>query len=407
MLADMPYVHFGQKHKEDGSYQVASSFIVEGGLQGFADDNIFLSLRNSFVEFGFNESNVRDRYVFEGAPGESFVFPKFTERRTTAITGLDALIHLFMGQESLPVECAARSLGFQCFSALQELELVRIEGDGTSCLATVRIEPVNDILICTDLLPTKPPVRPDYVMRPWDLSAQLYARIIPPTRCGSFLEMCCGSAYASLTAARNFAQFAYGVDINRRAVRFAEFNKKLNGIENVATFCGDLFEPIQSRVFDRIVAHPPYIPALVDSLTYKDGGLDGEHVSKRLIQEMPHHLSDGGEFYSYLSLSDRIDAPAELRVREFLGAAGQELDVTLLVVHEHSLLSFLFRRAGPNAFSAENEQLKETCRSLGITKFISTVLAIRPRRRSSPSTIRHRATGWQTVTAISELDSYR
>jgi carbamoyltransferase len=104
-------------------------------------------------------------------------------------------------------------------------------------------------------------------------------------------------------------------DINPRAIRFAEINKKLNGIDNVTTYCDDLFEPIQSSLFDRVVAHPPYMPALVDSLTYKDGGVDGERVSIDLIRGLPRHLSNGGEFYAYLSLSDRLDAPAEFRVR--------------------------------------------------------------------------------------------
>jgi hypothetical protein len=214
--------------------------------------------------------------------------------------------------------------------------------------------------------------------------------------------MCCGSAYVCLTAAQNFAQSACGVDINPRAILFAEFNKKLNGTENVTTYCGDLFEPVRSRFFDRIVAHPPYVPALVDSITYKDSGVDGERVSTDLIRGIPRHLSDGGEFYGYLMLSDRLDAPAELRVREILGADGQELDVALLVIHEHSPASFLLRRAGPNPFSEENEQLKEACRKLWITKFVSTVLTIRSRRGLSPSTFRHRATGWQTVTAMAD-----
>jgi carbamoyltransferase len=219
--------------------------------------------------------------------------------------------------------------------------------------------------------------------------------------------MCCGSAYVCLKAARNFAESVYGVDINPRAIRFAEFNKKLNGIENVTVYCGDLFAPIQSTLFDRIVAHPPYIPALVDSVTYKDGGVDGERVSIDLIRGLPRHLSDGGEFYAYLSLSDRLDAPAELRVREMLGADGQEFDVALLIVSEESPVSFLLRRADPNPFSEQNEQLKEACRKLTITKFITTVLTIRSRRGSSPSTFRHRATSWKTVTAMAAPDPGR
>jgi methylase of polypeptide subunit release factors len=379
----------------------AATSTLESDYLNFAENEVFQSIRDAFTALGFNESNIRSHYIFTGI-SESFTLPRFAERKTTAISGLDALTHLFMGQDSIPVDCAIASFGSQLFSDLQEVKLLQIEDNGTLCRATVRIEPVDDLLVCADRIPDKPPVRPDLVYHPWDYSAQLYTRIIPPTKCTSFLEMCCGSAYVGLKAARSFAESVHGVDINPRAIQFAEFNKKLNGIENVQTYCGDLFKPVQTMRFDRIVAHPPYIPALVDSVAYKDGGVDGERISTDLIRGLPSHLEDGGAFFGWLSLSDRLDAPAELRVRNLLGTYDHELDVALLVVNEQSPGSFLLKRAGPNPFSKENEQLKEECRKLGITRFLTTILTIRSRKGPSPLTVRHRATGWETVMAMAE-----
>jgi carbamoyltransferase len=367
--------------------------------------NIFLDLRNSFANIGFNESNIRDQYSFESDPDGAFVLPKFHRRKASHVSGLDALVYLFMGQESLPVDCVAQSMGSRFLSKLQEASLIQIPEKGATCRATVRIEPVKELLVCADRFPQKsssiePVLRPDHVYRPWDFSAQIYTRIVPHTRCESFLEMCCGSGYVCLTAARHFAQSVCGVDINPRAIRFAEFNKKLNGIENVTTYCGNLFEPVQSRTFDCIVAHPPYVPALVNSVTYRDGGVDGERISTDLIRGVPEHLSDGGEFHSYLVLSDRIDAPAELRVRKMLGEYAQEFDVALLILAERSPASYLLKRADPNPFTEEYEQKVKACRQLGITNFLSTVLTIQSRRGISPSTFRNRAISSETVRAI-------
>lgn len=377
-----------------------ATLVLEDDCLNFAGDEAFHNIRNSFAALGFNENNIRSRYIFAGL-SECFVLPKFSERKTTDISGLDALMHLFMGQDSIPVDSATTSLGSRLFSDLQKVKLVRIDENGVQCQSTVRIEPVDDLLVCADRIPDKLPVRPDLVYHPWDYSAQLYTRIVPPTKCASFLEMCCGSAYVCLKAARSFAQSVHGVDINPRAIRFAEFNKKLNGIENIITYCGDLFKPVHAMRFDRIVAHPPYIPALADSVTYKDAGIDGERISSDLIRSLPGHLSEGGEFYGWLSLSDRIDIPAEFRVRELLGTNHLEFDVALLVVNEQSLGAFLMKRAGPNPFSKENEWLREECKKLGITKFLTTILTIRSRRGYSPLTVRHRATGWETVMAMS------
>ena len=368
----------------------------EDDALNFAGDDVFLNVRDTFAALGYNESNIRDRYIFLGTANEAFVIPKFTERTAGAISGLDVLMHLFMGQESIPIDDVVRLLGSHCFSDLQELKLILLEKEGATCRATVRIEPVDDLLSCSDRISR----RSDFVYRPWDYSAKLYQQIIPQTKCGSFLEMCCGSAYVCMAAARNFAQSVHGVDVNPRAIRFAEFNKKLNGIENISTYCGNLFEPVQSKVFDRIVAHPPYVPAIVDSLTYRDGGIDGERVSTDLIRGIPRHLADGGAFHAYLGLSDRLDAPAELRVREMLGADHQEFDVALLLINEQSLLSWLARGVDPNPFSEENERLRDACRKLGIIRFFTAILTVRSRRGSSPATYRHRAFSSETVAAM-------
>jgi len=373
---------------------------------------VFLSLRNSFASIGFSESNIRDQYTFDKDPDGAFVLSKVKTSSTSRVSGLDVLVHLFMSQQFLPVDYVEQTLDSRFFSELQEVSLLQIHPEGATCQATVRIEPVNNFLVCADRFPEdsssiQSAWRPDHVYRPWDVSAQIYMRIVPQTRCESVLEMCCGSGYVCLTAAQHFARSVYGVDINPRAIRFAEFNKKLNGIENITTYCGDLFEPVQSRTFDRIVAHPPYVPALVDSptyraLTYRDGGVDGERISAQLIRAVPKHLSDGGEFHSYLVLSDRFDDPAELRVRKMLGEYGQEFDIALLILAEQSPASYLLKRSDSNPFTEVYEQKYEACRQLGIVKFLSTVLTIRSRRGTSPTTIRNRAISWETVAAMAD-----
>jgi len=194
----------------------------------FADDEVFQRIHQSFATFGYSENNIRGQYIFDGFPSDAFVWPNFSQRKIARISGLDMLVYLFMGQESILVDEAVRLLGSRFLSEMQKLNLIQIDKEGGTCIATVRIEPVQDLLICADRLPDKVPVRQDIVYRPWDLSAQTYSRIIPETNCKNLLEMCCGAGHAYLTAAKNYAQFACGVDINPRAVQFAEFNQKLN-----------------------------------------------------------------------------------------------------------------------------------------------------------------------------------
>jgi methylase of polypeptide subunit release factors len=69
-----------------------------------------------------------------------------------------------------------------------------------------------------------------------------------------------GTGIAALVAAQKDAAHAWAFDITARATHFAEFNRRLNAIPNVTAAEGDLYAPAGGQTFDRIVAHPPYLP---------------------------------------------------------------------------------------------------------------------------------------------------
>lgn len=369
----------------------------------FAGDAVFRQVRGSLHELGFNEETLRERYFFKGIPGDLAVFPRASQKPAGTLSSLDVLVHLFLGEEPLPAELVTERLGETLVSALRAADIIRIDDD-SFCRPSIRLEPFEDLLVCADLVLSGSSRRSDFVYRSWDFSAQSYARMVPLMPCGSFLEMCCGSAYICLRMARSFAESVCGVDSNPRAIHFAEFNRRLNGIDRVVELhSGDLFAPIAGRTFDRIVAHPPYMPARDNGLMYKDGGPDGEQISSRLLRALPQHLSEEGSFHGFLLLSDRKDAPAEARVREMLGADEHLFDVALLTMLEETPAAFLSERPDPDFFSKTNESLREAARILGIVRFVKAFLTIRRRRGIVPVTIRHRATGWETIMRMSEL----
>jgi len=365
-----------------------------------ADKSTFSNVRDGFLKHGYSEDSIKEQYLFEERSGSSFVARKFSDKIGATLSGLDVLVHLFIGQEAIPLGAVDRLLGAQFISDMRKLDLIRLEEDYDLCWASVRLAPVKGLLICSDRV-MGGPFEKDHVFDPCSGTSRAFIQLAPTTPCEKLLELCCGSAPCCLAAAQGFAQSACGVDISSRAIHFAEFNRRLNGIENAVMYCGNLFAPVESVVFDRIVAHPPYIPALADTVVFRDGGVDGERVSMEIIRQIPRYLSDRGEFYAYLLLSDRIDSPAELRVRQLLGAEGREFDVALLVQRELRLMEYvsadkvLMRRP-----SKESDQLIECCRALGITKFLFTGLMVRPKRRRTAITLRQKALSWQTVEAV-------
>ncbi len=143
--------------------------------------------------------------------------------------------------------------------------------------------------------------------------------LLPDDPCDSLLDLGTGAGVAALIAARS-ARHVWAVDITERAARFAEFNQRLNGVANVTVLQGDLCAPVHDLRFDRIVLHPPYVPALRQTLIYQDAGLDGQDITRRAVAQLARHLNPGGRFYCLTVGVDAEDTPFEQTVRQWLGA---------------------------------------------------------------------------------------
>jgi SAM-dependent methyltransferase len=156
---------------------------------------------------------------------------------------------------------------------------------------------------------------------------------LPRTPCDAFLDIGTGSGVAALSASR-YARHAWGVDIAARSVRFAEFNRRMNHIDNVTILQGDMYEPVRELTFDRIVTHPPYVPAPKITMIFSDGGEDGEEILKRAIEGLPRHLRIGGCFHTLVLGADCEDEAFEARIRKWLGPQEAEFDIVMV---SHSL----------------------------------------------------------------------
>ncbi len=112
------------------------------------------------------------------------------------------------------------------------------------------------------------------------------------------LELCVGSGFISVAAARAGARTT-AIDISRLAARTTQFNAWRAGVP-VEVHRGDLYEPVQGRRFDLIVANPPYVPTTNRRLPRFapskawDGGPGGRAVLDRIIDGLPYHLRPGG-----------------------------------------------------------------------------------------------------------------
>ena len=119
-----------------------------------------------------------------------------------------------------------------------------------------------------------------------------------------FLDLCTGSG-CILVSLLHYAKgtFGTGADLSGKALSVAKGNVEANGVE-ARLVQGDLFEPV-TGTFDLIVSNPPYIAsAEIETLTPEvreheprmalDGTADGLFFYKRIVQESPSYLKEGG-----------------------------------------------------------------------------------------------------------------
>jgi len=192
----------------------------------------------------------------------------------------------------------------------------------------VSVAHLEGLVLAADLAKASP--KPPDVVYPVTDQSREYLDLLPQSPCERFLDLGAGTGVAALLAASRYAGRAWACDVTPRAAHFAEFNRRLNGIENATTLCGDLFAPVEGLRFDRIGSHPPCVPVSEETHIFRDGGEDGEQVLRRIVEAVPDYLAPGGRFYALGMGSDREDETFEQRLRRWLGPRAGEFDILLV-----------------------------------------------------------------------------
>jgi 16S rRNA G1207 methylase RsmC len=272
------------------------------------------------------------------------------ERARELESPLDLLVRLFMDVELVAVGTAEDLLSAEGVEALERLGLLtRYAADPSHCHAAVLLYPTESLWVASDLNASPDgsgltELAPDAVYPAVTKNTRHFLSLLPPTPCRRFLELCAGTGIAALLASR-YAERTWAVDITERATQFARFNAALNGITTCTALQGDLYQPVQGQQFDRIVAHPPYMPALQQRYVFRDGGEDGEQVTRAIVRGLPDHLQPGGQCHCTCMLTDRKGAPAEDRVREMLGERQSDFDLIVVSFQTFEPTEYYFRLA--------------------------------------------------------------
>jgi SAM-dependent methyltransferase len=183
---------------------------------------------------------------------------------------------------------------------LEALGLARRGGGVLTPL--VRIDELDGLFVCGEVLSAD---RPDAVA-PVSASTRLVAAFTPQLRADAALDVGTGSGAHALRLARH-ARRVVATDVSERALALTRLNAQINGLGNIETRLGSFLEPVRGERFGVVVCNPPYVISPDAEFLYRDAGMRGDELCRRLLAELPDVLEDGG----FATLQGNWTHPAE------------------------------------------------------------------------------------------------
>jgi methylase of polypeptide subunit release factors len=211
--------------------------------------------------------------------------------RLPAGTALSTLIRLLVLGFPVDAHEVSRVLSPLSLERLERLGLLQ-PGAQAQVTSSVRIVPYGDLLIACDHERDRGTLPRNHVPGVHG-SSVLLANLTPRSHSSSTFDMGAGCGIQSLMAAAH-SDHVVASDINPRALTFTAFNALLNEIEAPEIREGSTFQPVAGEVFDLIVCNPPYVISPESSHDYRDSGLPGDELCKKLIYDAQHFLADRG-----------------------------------------------------------------------------------------------------------------
>lgn len=255
-------------------------------------------LRDALAQAGYTVDAVRDAlgHRASAALDRNETTPGLIA--TDAGSPLSTLIRLWPLQAPVPRAAAAAVLPVGLLLRNGFLQL-----DGDDVLAEIDVRPyadeAGDWWIVADLTPgldgRQEPVSDDHVLGVNAASSTL-AQLTIREPVGTALDLGTGCGVQALHLARHCERIV-ATDVNPRALRLAAITAQLNRIE-IDLREGDLFEPVQDAMFDLVVTNPPFVVSPGGHHVYRDSGLSGDELCRRVVTTGADRLSPGGTLQS-------------------------------------------------------------------------------------------------------------
>jgi protein-L-isoaspartate O-methyltransferase len=246
------------------------------------DQEAAAAVGKALRDVGYDEEAIEDRLGEDGISAE----------------GGEALVHaLRLGDDELDnairLLLLSRPIPRSSFAAAAELARLGLAtDDGAQLVPRARIVPTEGVYLAFDTFSSGVDDPVGWVAS-FTPTAYWLASLTPRRNVARALDIGTGNGVHALLAARH-AGHVIATDINPRALAFTEISAALNGLDNVETRLGSLFEPVAGETFDLITCNAPYVISPKARWQYRDAGYPGDEFSRLVVTSAATHLADDG-----------------------------------------------------------------------------------------------------------------
>jgi methylase of polypeptide subunit release factors len=346
-------------------------------------------LRTVLADANYTESGVAAAL---GLPTGSLGFQSaevpLLQRRLDACDSvtLRRLIELFLlGCPVAPDDAAAALRPLQ----LADLSgLLAIDRDG-KIGAHLRLSPYAGFVFAHDANGPLAPA-PDYVMGIGNASRTL-AGLTVRKPVESALDVGAGCGVQAVLAAQH-ARHVSAVELNPRAVHLGLLNARLNGVHNIESLEGSLFEPVAGKQFDLVVSNPPYVISPDSTYVFRDSGRPGDTMSRIVVAQAARVLREGGFAHVLCNWGHRVSQSWWEPLVEWVDGCG--CDAWLLHYHSQDPLTYAaqwhaeLQSTDPDAYMRTLDRWLAHYRATGTEVIASGAVVLRRRTTGNRSWIR-------------------
>jgi len=274
-----------------------------------------MRVRRLLRESGYTEEAVTERLKFVDPTASSLGSTAQELELTREPSPLNFLLRWFwMGK---PQERSAVEPWIPGWFCALAVDCGLFSQDGLTLIPQVMLLPVEGVYIASD---HKTASSPDLVLWP-NPTSRVLSHFTVRKPVAATLDVGTGNGIQALAAAGH-SQSLVATDLNPRAIEFARFNARLNGVENLECRVGDGFHPVAGQSFDLIVSNPPFYITPSNDYVFCDNPMELDALCRLFAREAAAHLNEGGYFQMLCEWAQVRGQPWQHRIGEWFETTG-------------------------------------------------------------------------------------